>query len=60
MVATLISYNHQNVLDYGYSFFKISCESLEKRQKIEILGLSTAIGLAFCSEKERKKFIKEF
>jgi hypothetical protein len=55
----LISKGHRDVLDYGYSFFKISLKALEKEYKMTIAGMAMAVGLGLFGKKEDYKKLLE-
>lgn len=53
-MAVLISKGHLNVLDYGYTFFKVCLKTVEKEFKMQILAGSASIAMAFGGKESAK------
>ena len=58
-VALLITFNHSDVWNYGFSFFLKAIEVVQHIQKQAAYTMSTGIGLAFSTKEKQDIFLKE-
>jgi hypothetical protein len=54
----LITLNHTNVLEYGFSDFLKTIKVIQVLQKQIVMSVAGGLGLAFSNKKEQEKFFK--
>jgi len=61
LIAFLVTKGHmyQDVMEYGYNFFKTSLKCVEKEAKMQIVAMAMSIGLGLFGKEKNYKELME-